>query len=121
MNKCVLAGFDSYVTKPVDFVDLSRSMRDLLDPDGVDTPAQTPVETPSSTPSATPSVSADAVSNASKRPSADVRQSSSALAKVETNVEESAVETTDSSEAEADAGEAEVEDKIETKETVEQA
>lgn len=34
MDKCVTAGFDSYVTKPVDFVDLSNAMTDLLDPKG---------------------------------------------------------------------------------------
>lgn len=32
MDKCVTAGFDSYVTKPVDFKDLSNAMTDLLDP-----------------------------------------------------------------------------------------
>lgn len=34
MDKCTAAGFDSYVTKPVDFVDLSNAMKDLLDPEG---------------------------------------------------------------------------------------
>ena len=34
MDKCTAAGFDSYVTKPVDFVDLSNAMKDLLDPKG---------------------------------------------------------------------------------------
>ena len=34
MDKCVNAGFDSYVTKPVDFVDLSGAMTELLDPEG---------------------------------------------------------------------------------------
>ena len=34
MDKCTAAGFDSYVTKPVDFVDLSNEMKDLLDPEG---------------------------------------------------------------------------------------
>lgn len=34
MDKCVSAGFDSYVTKPVDFVDLSGAMTELLDPEG---------------------------------------------------------------------------------------
>lgn len=34
MEKCTAAGFDSYVTKPVDFVDLSNAMKDLLDPEG---------------------------------------------------------------------------------------
>ena len=34
MDKCTAAGFDSYVTKPVDFVDLSNAMKDLLDQEG---------------------------------------------------------------------------------------
>lgn len=33
MEKCVQAGFNSYVTKPVDFKELSRAMSELLDPD----------------------------------------------------------------------------------------
>lgn len=92
MNKCVIAGFDSYVTKPVDFVDLSRSMRDLLDPTGSDTLAapQTPADTPSSTP--TPA-STEIVTDV--RPTANVRQ----LTKLDAMVEEAVVESTDESEA----------------------
>ena len=48
MGKCVSAGFDSYVTKPVDFVDLSSAMTDLLDPTPV--PGVTPGVTPGATP-----------------------------------------------------------------------
>jgi CheY-like chemotaxis protein len=33
LDKCVRAGFNSYVTKPVDFKSLSTAMSDLLDPD----------------------------------------------------------------------------------------
>ncbi|KAF4630729.1 hypothetical protein G7Y89_g7407 [Cudoniella acicularis] len=36
MDKCVEAGFNSYVTKPVDFKALSTTMGDLLDPDKSD-------------------------------------------------------------------------------------
>ena len=32
LDKCVSAGFNSYVTKPVDFKSLSKAMIDLLDP-----------------------------------------------------------------------------------------
>ena len=32
VDKCVQAGFNSYVTKPVDFMALSRIMGELLDP-----------------------------------------------------------------------------------------
>jgi CheY-like chemotaxis protein len=32
LEKCVQAGFNSYVTKPVDFKALSKAMSDLLDP-----------------------------------------------------------------------------------------
>ena len=32
LDKCVQAGFNSYVTKPVDFKALSTAMSDLLDP-----------------------------------------------------------------------------------------
>lgn len=32
LDKCVQAGFNSYVTKPVDFKALSKAMSDLLDP-----------------------------------------------------------------------------------------
>ncbi len=32
LDKCVQAGFSNYVTKPVDFKDLSKAMSDLLDP-----------------------------------------------------------------------------------------
>jgi CheY-like chemotaxis protein len=32
MDKCVQAGFNSYVTKPVDFKALSTTMGNLLDP-----------------------------------------------------------------------------------------
>lgn len=35
MDKCVQAGFNSYVTKPVDFKALSTKMGNLLDPAGV--------------------------------------------------------------------------------------
>jgi CheY-like chemotaxis protein len=34
LEKCVKAGFNSYVTKPVDFKNLSEAMSNLLDPDG---------------------------------------------------------------------------------------
>jgi CheY-like chemotaxis protein len=34
LDKCVQAGFNSYVTKPVDFKNLSEAMSNLLDPDG---------------------------------------------------------------------------------------
>jgi CheY-like chemotaxis protein len=34
LDKCVAAGFNSYVTKPVDFKALSTAMSDLLDPTG---------------------------------------------------------------------------------------
>ncbi len=33
VDKCVAAGFDSYVTKPVDFKALSAAMSSLLDPE----------------------------------------------------------------------------------------
>lgn len=33
LEKCVQAGFNSYVTKPVDFKELSKAMGTLLDPD----------------------------------------------------------------------------------------
>ncbi|RDW68348.1 hypothetical protein BP5796_09005 [Coleophoma crateriformis] len=36
LDKCVAAGFDSYVTKPVDFKALSAAMINLLDPTGPD-------------------------------------------------------------------------------------
>jgi CheY-like chemotaxis protein len=36
MEKCVKAGFNSYVTKPVDFKSLSTTMGDLLDPYGLE-------------------------------------------------------------------------------------
>lgn len=36
LDKCVAAGFDSYVTKPVDFKALSAAMINLLDPMGAD-------------------------------------------------------------------------------------
>jgi CheY-like chemotaxis protein len=32
VDRCVQAGFNSYVTKPVDFKELSKAMTDLLDP-----------------------------------------------------------------------------------------
>lgn len=32
LEKCVQAGFNSYVTKPVDFMELSSSMIEQLDP-----------------------------------------------------------------------------------------
>lgn len=32
LDKCVAAGFNNYVTKPVDFKALSKAMSDLLDP-----------------------------------------------------------------------------------------
>ena len=32
LDKCVDAGFSSYVTKPVDFKYLTKSMTDLMDP-----------------------------------------------------------------------------------------
>ena len=35
LEKCVQAGFNSYVTKPVDFKNLSEAIGDLLDPSGV--------------------------------------------------------------------------------------
>ncbi|KAG0645205.1 Peroxide stress-activated histidine kinase mak1 [Hyphodiscus hymeniophilus] len=34
LDKCVQAGFNSYVTKPVDFKNLSEAMSNLLDPEG---------------------------------------------------------------------------------------
>jgi len=34
LDKCVSAGFNSYVRKPVDFKDLSTAMSDLLEPGG---------------------------------------------------------------------------------------
>jgi CheY-like chemotaxis protein len=34
LEKCVSAGFNSYVTKPVDFKNLSEAMSGLLDPQG---------------------------------------------------------------------------------------
>lgn len=34
LDKCVAAGFNSYVTKPVDFKALGTAMSDLLDPIG---------------------------------------------------------------------------------------
>lgn len=34
LDKCVQAGFNSYVTKPVDFKNLSEAMSNLLDPSG---------------------------------------------------------------------------------------
>lgn len=34
LEKCIQAGFNSYVTKPVDFKNLSEAMGNLLDPDG---------------------------------------------------------------------------------------
>ena len=33
LDKCVQAGFNSYVTKPVDFKNLSEAMSNLLDPE----------------------------------------------------------------------------------------
>ena len=36
LDKCVQAGFNSYVTKPVDFKQLSEAMSNLLDPEGKD-------------------------------------------------------------------------------------
>jgi CheY-like chemotaxis protein len=36
LDKCVQAGFNSYVTKPVDFKNLSEAMSNLLDPGGND-------------------------------------------------------------------------------------
>ena len=36
LDKCVHAGFNSYVTKPVDFKNLSEAMSSLLDPSGND-------------------------------------------------------------------------------------
>jgi CheY-like chemotaxis protein len=36
LEKCVQAGFNSYVTKPVDFKNLSEQMSKLLDPEGGD-------------------------------------------------------------------------------------
>lgn len=33
LDKCVAAGFNSYVTKPVDFKDLGTAMSNLLDPE----------------------------------------------------------------------------------------
>lgn len=38
LEKCVQAGFNSYVTKPVDFKELSKAMSSLLDPDMVADP-----------------------------------------------------------------------------------
>ena len=32
VDRCIEAGFNSYVTKPVDFKELSKAMTDLLDP-----------------------------------------------------------------------------------------
>ena len=34
VDLCLQAGFNSYVTKPVDFKNLSEAMSNLLDPDG---------------------------------------------------------------------------------------
>ena len=34
MEKCIEAGFNDYVTKPVDFKALSTTMSDLIDPGG---------------------------------------------------------------------------------------
>ena len=34
LDNCVHAGFNSYVTKPVDFKNLSEAMSNLLDPSG---------------------------------------------------------------------------------------
>ena len=34
LDNCVKAGFNSYVTKPVDFKNLSEVMSNLLDPNG---------------------------------------------------------------------------------------
>lgn len=36
LEKCVQAGFNSYVTKPVDFKELSKAMSSLLDPEAGD-------------------------------------------------------------------------------------
>jgi CheY-like chemotaxis protein len=36
LDKCVQAGFNSYVTKPVDFKNLSEAMSKLLDPNGAE-------------------------------------------------------------------------------------
>ncbi|KAG9234477.1 hypothetical protein BJ875DRAFT_11666 [Amylocarpus encephaloides] len=36
MDKCIEAGFNDYVTKPVDFKALSQTMGDLLDPEGAE-------------------------------------------------------------------------------------
>jgi CheY-like chemotaxis protein len=36
LDKCVQAGFNSYVTKPVDFKNLSEAMSNLLDPEEKD-------------------------------------------------------------------------------------
>lgn len=38
LDKCVQAGFNSYVTKPVDFKALSSAMSDLLDPNPLASP-----------------------------------------------------------------------------------
>lgn len=38
LEKCVRAGFNSYVTKPVDFKALSTAMSNLLDPAGSERP-----------------------------------------------------------------------------------
>ena len=38
LEKCVKAGFNSYVTKPVDFKALSTAMSNLLDPSSPNAP-----------------------------------------------------------------------------------
>jgi CheY-like chemotaxis protein len=35
MDKCIEAGFNDYVTKPVDFKALSTTMSELIDPEGI--------------------------------------------------------------------------------------
>lgn len=40
LDKCVAAGFNNYVTKPVDFKALSKAMSDLLDPEDPTKPPQ---------------------------------------------------------------------------------
>ncbi len=48
MPQCIASGFDSYVTKPVDFVDLSKGLAKLLIPKG-ESPAPTPEAVPAKT------------------------------------------------------------------------
>jgi CheY-like chemotaxis protein/nitrogen-specific signal transduction histidine kinase len=68
LDKCVSAGFDSYVTKPVDFKELSIAIADLLDPSG-----KTGSSTDSLGNSPTPSASALAFAKVSRK-SGDKKQ-----------------------------------------------